>query len=91
MSTLIAWGEVEGYTAMAKTVGIPVAIAAQYILNGTPLSVLVFAVLHLWPWLGTIKTKGVVAPLLPEIFSPILKGLADERIVFMENSTYSYQ
>ena len=34
VSTLIAWGETEGYTAMAKTVGIPAAVAAQLILDG---------------------------------------------------------
>jgi len=33
-TTLIEYGDPEGYTAMAKTVGVPVAIAAQLILNG---------------------------------------------------------
>lgn len=33
-STLIAYGEPGGYTAMAKTVGIPAALAAQLILDG---------------------------------------------------------
>ncbi|MBI2380984.1 MAG: saccharopine dehydrogenase NADP-binding domain-containing protein [Gammaproteobacteria bacterium] len=33
-STLIAYGEAGGYTAMAKTVGIPAALAAQLILDG---------------------------------------------------------
>ena len=32
--TLLAFGEPEGYTAMAKTVGLPVAIAAQLIVQG---------------------------------------------------------
>ncbi len=33
-STLIAYGEVGGYTAMARTVGVPVAVATQMILDG---------------------------------------------------------
>lgn len=32
--TLVSYGEVNGYTAMAKTVGIPAAIAANMVLNG---------------------------------------------------------
>ncbi len=33
-STLVARGEANGFTAMAKTVGLPVAIAAKLLLNG---------------------------------------------------------
>jgi saccharopine dehydrogenase-like NADP-dependent oxidoreductase/5'-deoxynucleotidase YfbR-like HD superfamily hydrolase len=33
-STLIAYGEKDGYSAMAKTVGLPLAISAQMILDG---------------------------------------------------------
>lgn len=98
VSTLIAWGEVEGYTAMAKTVGIPTAVSAQLILNGTlplprrgPLcspsltsSSCVSCVA------GTITLKGVAAPLAPEIYEPVMKHLADEGIKFLDNSTYSY-
>lgn len=32
--TLVSYGEANGYTAMAKTVGIPTAIAASMILQG---------------------------------------------------------
>lgn len=32
--TLVSYGETNGYTAMAKTVGIPTAIAAVMILQG---------------------------------------------------------
>ena len=33
-STMIAYGDPQGYSAMAKTVGLPAAIAAEMILNG---------------------------------------------------------
>lgn len=33
--TLVSYGETNGYTAMAKTVGIPAAIAANMVLQGT--------------------------------------------------------
>lgn len=39
---------------------------------------------------GTITLKGVVAPLAPEIYEPVMKHLADEGIKFLDNSTYSY-
>lgn len=32
--TLVSYGEINGYTAMAKTVGIPTAIAAVMVLQG---------------------------------------------------------
>lgn len=32
--TLVSYGETNGYTAMAKTVGIPTAIAAIMVLQG---------------------------------------------------------
>lgn len=54
------------YTAMAKTVGLPVAIAAKMILN------------------GTIKERGVLLPLIPSIYDPILNELETLGIVFNE-------
>lgn len=54
------------YTAMAKTVGLPVAIAAKMILN------------------GTIKERGVLLPLTPSIYDPILNELETLGIVFNE-------
>lgn len=32
--TLVTYGDMNGYTAMAKTVGIPVAIASDMVLQG---------------------------------------------------------
>jgi len=54
------------YTAMAKTVGLPVAIAAKMILN------------------GTIKERGVLLPLTPSIYDPILTELETLGVVFNE-------
>ena len=33
-STLVEYGEPTGYSAMAKTVGVPCAVAVQQVLNG---------------------------------------------------------
>ena len=53
-------------TAMAKTVGLPVAIAAKMILN------------------GTIKERGVLLPLIPSLYDPILNELETLGVVFNE-------
>ncbi len=36
-SSLVEYGDVNGYTAMSKTVALPAAIAADLILTGTPI------------------------------------------------------
>jgi saccharopine dehydrogenase-like NADP-dependent oxidoreductase len=59
-------GEDSLRTAMAKTVGLPLGIAAKLILN------------------GTITLRGLHIPILPEIYEPVLKELADNGIVFVE-------
>jgi hypothetical protein len=51
---------------MAKTVGLPLGIAAKLILN------------------GTITTKGLHIPVLPEIYQPVLAALKEQQIVFNE-------
>lgn len=61
-------GEDAVHTAMAKTVGLPLAIAAKLILN------------------GTITSKGLQIPVLPEIYKPVLKELEAEGIVFREQT-----
>jgi saccharopine dehydrogenase (NAD+, L-glutamate forming) len=65
-STMVSIGEDQTYTAMAKTVGLPVGIAALKILN------------------GEIKKSGVLRPIYPEIYNPILKSLEDYDIKFEE-------
>lgn len=65
-STMVSVGENQTFTAMAKTVGLPVGIAALKILN------------------GEITTPGVLRPIHPEIYNPILKVLEDYNIKFEE-------
>jgi saccharopine dehydrogenase (NADP+, L-glutamate forming) len=54
---LTAIGENETQTAMAKTVGLPLAIACKFLLQ------------------DKIKSRGVVIPLLREIYEPVLTEL----------------
>ncbi len=57
-ATLIATGDDAIRTAMAKTVGLPLGMAAKYLA------------------LGKIGSRGVVIPIAPEFYDPILKELA---------------
>lgn len=65
-ASLAVEGQDQRYTAMAKTVGLPVAIAAKMVLN------------------GTIKERGVMLPLSPSIYDPILNELEQFGVVFHE-------
>ncbi|MEW6469571.1 MAG: saccharopine dehydrogenase C-terminal domain-containing protein, partial [Bacteroidota bacterium] len=65
-SSLVVIGDDQVYTAMAKTVGLPLAICVKLILQ------------------GKIKARGVVIPVLKEIYTPVLKELADNGIRFQE-------
>ncbi|WP_324719852.1 saccharopine dehydrogenase family protein [Salinimicrobium sp. HB62] len=65
-ATMVNIGQDQSRTAMARTVGLPVAIAALKILN------------------GTISTPGVQLPITKEVYTPILKELAENGIVFSE-------
>lgn len=65
-STMVSIGEDQKYTAMAKTVGIPVGIACLKILN------------------KEITKTGVLRPIYPEIYNPILKELETFDIQFKE-------
>jgi saccharopine dehydrogenase (NAD+, L-glutamate forming) len=63
---MVSIGENQTYTAMAKTVGLPVAMATLKILN------------------GEIKRTGVLRPIYPDVYNPILKELEDYDIKFKE-------
>jgi len=67
-STLVVHGNSE-VTAMGLTVGLPVAIAAELLLQ------------------GQVTEKGVIGPMNPEIYRPMLKSLSNEGIKFIEKST----
>jgi saccharopine dehydrogenase (NADP+, L-glutamate forming) len=63
---LTSTGDDEVQTAMAKTVGLPLAIACKLLLQ------------------GKIKSRGVVIPIVAEIYEPILKELNELGIGLIE-------
>ncbi|KAF2261146.1 saccharopine dehydrogenase-like protein [Lojkania enalia] len=68
-STLAEYGDPKGYSAMAKLVGVPCAVAVQQVLD------------------GTIKEKGILAPMSPEICAPLMKTLNEKYgIAFKERT-----
>lgn len=69
VSTMVAYGEDKMYSAMAKTVGLPMGILARKILNKE------INISHL---------SGVHIPVMPEVFSPVLRELAKHGVEFIE-------
>lgn len=67
-SCLMVKGEDRLHTAMAKTVGLPLAIAAKLILE------------------NKISLTGLHIPVIPEIYSPVLKELEINGIKFNEET-----
>ncbi len=63
---LTATGDNEINTAMAKTVGLPLAISTKLLMQ------------------GKIKSRGVVIPVVKEIYDPVLKELGELGIRLME-------
>ncbi|KAF2205136.1 saccharopine dehydrogenase-like protein [Delitschia confertaspora ATCC 74209] len=68
-STLAEYGDPKGYSAMAKLVGVPCAVAVLQVLD------------------GTIKEKGVLAPMTPEICAPLMKTLEDQYDIRFKEKT----
>ncbi len=66
-ASLIATGDDATYTAMAKTVGLPLGIAAKLLLQ------------------HKISSRGVVIPVIKELYDPILKELGELGIALTEN------
>ena len=66
-SSLVLKGEDPKRTAMARTVGLPLGIAARYILN------------------GALDLPGVHIPISSNLYTPLLKGLANEGITFQHS------
>lgn len=65
-SSLVCKGENQEHTAMAKTVGLPLAIAVDMFLD------------------GKLRSQGLMLPVIPTIYNPILSSLENEGIVFRE-------
>jgi saccharopine dehydrogenase-like NADP-dependent oxidoreductase len=62
--TLVEYGDPQGFSAMARLVGLPTAIAAEMLLE------------------GHMSKTGVIEPLYPEIYEPILEKLKEESVTF---------
>ncbi|XP_029471025.1 alpha-aminoadipic semialdehyde synthase, mitochondrial [Rhinatrema bivittatum] len=69
--SLIVYGDLNGYSAMAKTVGYPTAIAAKMVLD------------------GEIESKGLVIPLMKDMYGPMLERIQEEGILYNTKSTFS--
>lgn len=83
---MLEYGIPNGATAMSRTVGIPCAIAAQLILDGT--SALSVSLTH--TVLGKITRKGVFAPLTSDIYLPLIAELEKEGISCKEELVDTY-
>jgi hypothetical protein len=59
-------GHDQTHTAMARTVGLPIAMACKLVLN------------------GKVEDRGVLLPLVPSIYDPILNELEKHGVVFAE-------
>jgi saccharopine dehydrogenase (NADP+, L-glutamate forming) len=70
-STLAEYGDPKGYSAMAKLVGVPCAVAVLQVLD------------------GTIKDKGILAPMTPEICRPLLTTLEEKYGIKLKEKTVS--
>ncbi len=71
-STLIAYGDPDGFTAMSKTVGLPAALAVKLVLNGQ---------------FGRDSGRALVGahiPTLPSIYTPILAELEEAGLTFTD-------
>ncbi|XP_022066877.1 alpha-aminoadipic semialdehyde synthase, mitochondrial [Acanthochromis polyacanthus] len=67
--SMVVYGDPSGFSAMAKTVGYPAAIAARMVLD------------------GDISTKGLVVPMMKEVYGLALARLREEGLHFISKST----
>lgn len=103
--TLVEYGQPDGKTAMARTVGIPAAIATNMLLKGKRVGynnihtgilnkfLVDIRVVHFYLYLylhvifaGEIQQKGMVLPLTPDIYRPMLSRLRLEGLKAAESS-----
>jgi saccharopine dehydrogenase (NADP+, L-glutamate forming) len=68
-STLVEYGDPNGYSAMAKLVGVPCGVAILQVLN------------------GTIKERGVLAPMDEKVNAPLMKELKEKYGIFLTEKT----
>ena len=80
------YGEPTGYTAMAKTVGYPAAIATKMVLDGEIQKVV--GSIYNPHNIINIYQAGMVLPFSQDIYKPILTRLKAEGISAIEKSTF---
>lgn len=71
LSTLIDYGIPGGYTSMARTVGIPCAVACKFVLKHA----------------GVFAKPGLYRPLTPEISEPLLEALKKDYGIYLVEKT----
>lgn len=71
VSTLVDYGVPGGYSSMAKTVGVPVAVASQEVLNHE----------------GAFAKPGLYAPLSMDISEPLLETLKKDYGIYLVEKT----
>ena len=82
------YGEPTGYTAMAKTVGYPAAIATKMVLDGE-IQKVVGSMYNPHNIINIIIYQaGMVLPFSQDIYKPILTRLKAEGISAIEKSTF---
>ena len=82
------YGEPTGYTAMAKTVGYPAAIATKMVLDGE-IQKVVGSIYNPHNIINIIIYQaGMVLPFSQDIYKPILTRLKAEGISAIEKSTF---
>ena len=83
------YGEPTGYTAMAKTVGYPAAIATKMVLDGE-IQKVVWSTYNIHNNIINIiiYQAGMVLPFSQDIYKPILTRLKAEGISAIEKSTF---
>lgn len=85
----IQYGDVNGYTAMAKTVGLPCAIAAKMVLESKETAIYLKIDLSLFKKnyiVEEIQTPGMVLPLSRDIYKPMLNRLNAEGLTWTDTT-----
>ena len=84
----IHYGDKNGHTAMAKTVGLPTAIAARMVLDSKIIInsfQKIFLLIYFSIFVEEIQTVGMVLPIQKDVYKPILNRLISEGLNWTES------
>lgn len=84
----VVYGDVNGYSAMAKTVGYPAAIATKMVLDGKYVCYSKHFYIYKPYIIGEIQERGCILPFAPEIYRPMLQRLRAEGLNNTETSKF---